>query len=644
MISNYGRPLLFCTLFMASTAWATPDPMTRDAIVANSKSVVGFSYWWGGAAWLPGSASKGKCTPTASGGCPSCTHSGSYGADCSGFVAKAWQIDKPTDLDKNYHPYSTWHFDNSTTWWTKPAKGDAQRADAFNYNTNGAGHVWMFDKGDPWGSAYAWECKGCAYGCVYNLRTVSSYYGLIRRKLISDPPACSKHCEGTAVVDENCNKGDCAAYAASCVSDSLGVRCVSNFCPAKGTASVCLPDAKNGKIATCDNGSLKDPGDCGSYGAWCSTALGGNAKCVSGLCASSAAAKPVAGDLCHNGKRYSCSASGDIAEAPCPADQPCQTATGKTGPGSGSCGPKPCDSCDDGNACSDDGCDNGVCVHTAVASKPCDDGDSCSEGDTCTGGKCLGSPKNCDDGVACSTDSCSGGTCGHVGDDVLCDDGNPCTADLCSKSGCTHGNQDGACDDGDGCTVGSGCKDGACVTGSAARCDDENTCTKDSCQEGGCLHTPLDGTCSDGNGCTEGDYCAQGQCLAGKDRNCEDGFVCTLDRCIDGGCVHPGGTPQVPACQGNDVWLASPCPGEPGQLRQCFGGSKCVAGTCAGGTGGDAGSGDGLGSLGDGTGSSPAKSVVAASPSGCNGGRALHAGWLLVGMASLVVALRRRRA
>ncbi|MBI5608084.1 MAG: hypothetical protein HY902_04330, partial [Deltaproteobacteria bacterium] len=63
MTRNLVRLLVFAGLLAASAAAANPDPMTRDQIVANSKTVVGFSYWWGGGAWLPGSPNKGKCTP-----------------------------------------------------------------------------------------------------------------------------------------------------------------------------------------------------------------------------------------------------------------------------------------------------------------------------------------------------------------------------------------------------------------------------------------------------------------------------------------------------------------------------------------------------------------------------------------------------
>lgn len=537
--------LLFTlALLWPAAAWANPNPMTRAEIITIAKTVPGFSYWWGGGGWLPGASDKGKCTPTGGSGCPNCTHSGAYGADCSGFVAKAWQIDKPTPLQQNYHPYSTASFDGSSTWWNKLPKDQAKQADAFNYNKNGSGHVFLYDKGDPWGSVYAWECKGCAYGCVYNLRSVSADYSLIRRKLLTEAQTCTKHCEGTVIVDEQCGKGDCAAYAAGCVSDNLGVRCVSAFCPAQGKVSTCLPDPKNGKISTCNNGALGDVGDCSVYGAFCSTAVAPPA-CVSGLCASGPTAKPQSGDLCYLNKRYTCNSAGGVSESPCPANAPCQTAPGKTGPGSGSCGSVPCGNCDDSNPCTTDSCSNGVCEHAPNAAK-CDDANACTSADLCVAGLCVGVMKSCDDGYDCTEDGCNAGTCTHK-PSGSCDDGNPCTNDVCSTNGCSHKVlNSGPCEDGDGCTVGGGCKNGECLPGTAKICDDGSSCTIDVCKDGSCIYSPVadNGPCEDGDPTTFGDYCAKGQCLAGGP-NCDDGNSCTADVWVDGACAH------TPICTGD---------------------------------------------------------------------------------------------
>jgi cell wall-associated NlpC family hydrolase len=154
-----------------------PSP---DNAVARASASVGFSYWWGGGAWLaagPTSSSKGTC----SGSCPSCSHSGQYGADCSGMVAKAWQFGTKA-LETNSHPYSTATFVNDSPGkWSTVSRGALKKGDALVYNSGGAGHIVLWEKGDGWGSSTVYECKGCSYGCVHDTRTFSSSYKGIRR-------------------------------------------------------------------------------------------------------------------------------------------------------------------------------------------------------------------------------------------------------------------------------------------------------------------------------------------------------------------------------------------------------------------------------------------------------------------------------
>ncbi len=166
------------------TGWCTGDYLTPYAAgggvadaIERAKTGVGFSYWWGGGCWNPGSSAKGSC----SGSCPSCTHSGSYGADCSGYVAKVWQVPGASALTSCSHPYSTYNFDNETREWRTIARGSAKQGDAFVYNDSGAGHIFLFDNGDPWGWMKAYEAKGCSYGIVYGSRTAGTSYKVIRR-------------------------------------------------------------------------------------------------------------------------------------------------------------------------------------------------------------------------------------------------------------------------------------------------------------------------------------------------------------------------------------------------------------------------------------------------------------------------------
>ena len=153
----------------------------REQAIARAKSGKGFSYWWGHGRFRndgPTSSTKGSC----SGSCPSCSHSGSYGGDCSGYAAKVWQVPASNDtLSVDSHPYGTIHFNDDSSLWNTVARANLKKADAMVYNQNGAGHIFIYDSGDGWGSMYAYECKGCSYGCVSGLRTASSSYHGIRR-------------------------------------------------------------------------------------------------------------------------------------------------------------------------------------------------------------------------------------------------------------------------------------------------------------------------------------------------------------------------------------------------------------------------------------------------------------------------------
>jgi uncharacterized protein YraI len=173
--------------YLTAVTTTTPAPSTDpngapspDNAIVRAASAVGFSYWWGGGAWLasgPTSSNKGSC----SGSCPSCSHSGKYGADCSGLIAKAWQYGTKA-LEVNSHPYGTIHFVNDVAGkWSTVSRGAMKKGDALVYNSGGAGHIVLYEKGDGWGSSTVYECRGCSYGCVYNTRNFTSNYKAIRR-------------------------------------------------------------------------------------------------------------------------------------------------------------------------------------------------------------------------------------------------------------------------------------------------------------------------------------------------------------------------------------------------------------------------------------------------------------------------------
>lgn len=169
----------------AYLATQTTNPNTptsgdvQDAITRATEGL-GFSYWWGHGRWLDTGVTQSNAG-TCSGSCPSCSHGGSYGADCSGYVAKIWQVPSDnTDLAADSHPYSTYNFRYETHGWHQISRSDLQTGDALVYHSGSSGHIYIFDHGDPWGSHWAYEAKGCSYGIVHDVRTASSSYIAIR--------------------------------------------------------------------------------------------------------------------------------------------------------------------------------------------------------------------------------------------------------------------------------------------------------------------------------------------------------------------------------------------------------------------------------------------------------------------------------
>jgi hypothetical protein len=69
----------------------------------------------------------------------------------------------------------------SNELWRTVSRSSVKKGDAFVYHSNGAGHIFLYESGDGWGSMWAYEAKGCSYGIVHNLRTASSAYKAIAR-------------------------------------------------------------------------------------------------------------------------------------------------------------------------------------------------------------------------------------------------------------------------------------------------------------------------------------------------------------------------------------------------------------------------------------------------------------------------------
>ena len=202
--------------------------------------------------------------------------------------------------------------------------------------------------------------------------------------------------------------------------------------------------------------------------------------------------------------------------------------------------------CDDGNPCTDNGCDKLKGCTFAPNGAPCSDS------------------------ATCLTGTCGNGTC-SVGTKVGCDDNNPCTVDTCvAGKGCEHkpGSDGATCSKGDACVAAGVCAAGQCQPGAKTDCSDGKVCTDDSCDPAvGCTWLPNKAACDDGNACTAGDVCASGKCTAGAPvdpkKACDDGNACTDDSCDPAkGCLN---TANAVACDDGNA---------------CTTGDKCVDKAC----------------------------------------------------------------
>ncbi len=150
-----------------------------DDIFTRAKLAVGYSYYWGHGSWRDDGAQPGSCA----GSCPSCSHNGQYGADCSGLIAKCWQVPGPSPLTQDLHPYSTYNFFNEETHWSKQPRASTKPADAMVYRAGSSGHIVLVESTtDPFGQLWLYEARGCATGVVHNLRSLATGFITVRRE------------------------------------------------------------------------------------------------------------------------------------------------------------------------------------------------------------------------------------------------------------------------------------------------------------------------------------------------------------------------------------------------------------------------------------------------------------------------------
>jgi hypothetical protein len=288
----------------AAPSAAAPPPMSRDDIICRAASGVGFSYHWGGSCWCAtGCSPNWSCSPgSCSGGCPSCTHSGTYGADCSGFVNKVWQVPNPIATTTCGHgPYTASSYTSSSSYWDAISRSAVQAGDTLASST----HIVLFHQGDPWGSLRTYESRGCSYGIVHNWRTCSSsYHAARRRNLISScdctpgeaqDGSCGNCGTHTRTCGANCHwdawstctgQGECLAGATEsvpCCDCGERTRTCSSACAWSEFAACQGPDPPGAPVA-CETG---EPGPCAE----------GTIRCVRGCLGCASTYTPVP-ELC----------------------------------------------------------------------------------------------------------------------------------------------------------------------------------------------------------------------------------------------------------------------------------------------------------------------------------------------------------
>lgn len=275
--------------------------------------------------------------------------------------------------------------------------------------------------------------------------------------------------------------------------------------------------------------------------------------------------------------------------------------------------------CDDGNPCTTDTCDSGLCHNAAAAGGTCGDATGCTLNSVCkavpigttgsSAGLCVGAALP--DGTECGSRSClnlswneqtcQGGRCTGTGQVKNCDEGIPCKSDTCDPvTGCAGSvmANGASC----GTTVCAGlnwnqpvCASGAC-TGSTLKqnCNDNNACTNDSCNDGsGCTNaTVADNTECGSRSCSalvwNKQTCQAGVCNGTAQlQNCDDGNGCTTDTCTPAtGCTNVNNTAECGSrsCNGL-IWNMQQCQNGActgsSQVQNCNDNNACTTDSCS---------------------------------------------------------------
>ncbi len=235
----------------------------------------------------------------------------------------------------------------------------------------------------------------------------------------------------------------------------------------------------------------------------------------------------------------------------------------------------------------------------------CDNGQHCDGAEQCISGVCQpGTPPNCNDGVACTVDGCNEATdaCTNSPNDANCQNGafcdgqevchqtlgcqdaaDPCTSPLyCNEvsDSCVSCLTNEHCNNAAYCDGVEVCVNGVCQAGTPPNCNDSIACTVDACDEASdsCTHTPNHNACQNSNYCDGAEVCNPASGCTDAADPCGPPTFCdeNSDSCVN--CLTNAHCDDGLHCNGSETCLSGTC--APGTPPSCDDGVSCTLDTC----------------------------------------------------------------